>query len=71
MTKIYFDANKMICIFSQAMESSEVEILSTLQHPNIVAFYGVLEDGPGSVVATVSEYMVDGSLRDALRRNNR
>ncbi|KAL5698419.1 mitogen-activated protein kinase kinase kinase [Ranunculus cassubicifolius] len=42
--------------------------LADLHHPNVVAFYGVVLDGPGDSVATVTEYMVNGSLRQALVR---
>ncbi|KAK9141797.1 hypothetical protein Syun_011197 [Stephania yunnanensis] len=45
--------------------------LADLHHPNVVAFYGVVLDGPGGSVATVTEYMVNGSLRQALIRNDR
>ncbi|KAG6691417.1 hypothetical protein I3843_10G061400 [Carya illinoinensis] len=44
--------------------SSEQERL--LHHPNVVAFYGVVQDGPGGTLATVTEYMVNGSLRHVL-----
>lgn len=37
----------------------------------MVAFYGVVQDGPGATLATVTEYMVDGSLRHVLLRNDR
>ncbi|XP_037460707.1 uncharacterized protein LOC119331651 isoform X3 [Triticum dicoccoides] len=43
--------------------------LSSLHHPNVVAFYGVVLDGPGGSVATVTEYMANGSLRQALQRH--
>ncbi|KAL1221376.1 Serine/threonine-protein kinase EDR1 [Cardamine amara subsp. amara] len=49
----------------------EAEILSKLHHPNVVAFYGVVKDGPGGTLATVTEYMVDGSLRHVLLRKDR
>ncbi|KAH9676994.1 protein kinase domain-containing protein [Citrus sinensis] len=49
----------------------EAEILSKLHHPNVVAFYGVVQDGPGGTLATVAEYMVDGSLRHVLVRKDR
>ncbi|XP_019095005.1 PREDICTED: uncharacterized protein LOC104740312 isoform X2 [Camelina sativa] len=49
----------------------EAEILSKLHHPNVVAFYGVVKDGPGATLATVTEYMVDGSLRHVLLRKDR
>ncbi|KAH0651671.1 hypothetical protein KY284_031583 [Solanum tuberosum] len=45
--------------------------LADLHHPNVVAFYGVVLDGPGGSVATVTEYMVNGSLRNALQKNER
>ncbi|KAK7411648.1 hypothetical protein VNO78_03083 [Psophocarpus tetragonolobus] len=45
--------------------------LADLHHPNVVAFYGVVLDGPGGSVATVTEYMVNGSLRTALQKNGR
>lgn len=49
----------------------EAVILSKLQHPNVVAFYGVVQDGPGGTLATVAEFMVDGSLRSVLLRKDR
>ncbi|PIN08645.1 Tyrosine kinase [Handroanthus impetiginosus] len=45
--------------------------LADLHHPNVVAFYGVVLDGPDGSVATVTEYMVNGSLRNALQKNER
>ncbi|KAL8127950.1 RAF-like serine/threonine-protein kinase 20 [Apium graveolens] len=45
--------------------------LADLHHPNVVAFYGVVLDGPGDSVATVTEYMVNGSLRTALQKNEK
>ncbi|KAL8128804.1 hypothetical protein V2J09_017959 [Rumex salicifolius] len=45
--------------------------LAALHHPNVVAFYGIVLDGPGGSVATVTEYMVNGSLRTALQKNER
>ncbi|XP_062115695.1 uncharacterized protein LOC133829882 [Humulus lupulus] len=49
----------------------EADILSKLHHPNVVAFYGVVQDGPGATLATVTEFMVDGSLRHVLLRKDR
>lgn len=49
----------------------EASILGQLHHPNVLAFYGVVTDGPENSLATVTEYMVDGSLRQALLRNHR
>ncbi|KAI4364673.1 hypothetical protein MLD38_020731 [Melastoma candidum] len=49
----------------------EAKILSNLHHPNVVAFYGVVPDGPGGTLSTVTEFMVNGSLRQNLVRNSR
>ncbi|CAL9776473.1 unnamed protein product [Musa acuminata subsp. burmannicoides] len=49
----------------------EAEILSQLHHPNVVAFYGVVKDGPGGTMATVAEFMVNGSLRHVLLRKDK
>ncbi|KAF6135120.1 hypothetical protein GIB67_040431 [Kingdonia uniflora] len=49
----------------------EADILSKLHHPNVVAFYGVVQDGPGATMATVTEFMVNGSLRHVLLRRDR
>ncbi|XP_039015035.1 LOW QUALITY PROTEIN: uncharacterized protein LOC120145211 [Hibiscus syriacus] len=49
----------------------EADILSKLHHPNVVAFYGVVQDGPGGTMATVTEFMVDRSLRHVLLRKDR
>ena len=60
------------CCYSQTTEFwREADILSKLHHPNVVAFYGVVQDGPGATLATVAEYMVDGSLRHVLVRKDR
>ncbi|PUZ61925.1 hypothetical protein GQ55_4G317100 [Panicum hallii var. hallii] len=48
---------------------NEADKLASLHHPNVVAFYGVVLDGPGGSVATVTEYMANGSLRQALQRH--
>jgi serine/threonine protein kinase len=63
-------ANYQYLLFFQANEFwREAEILSKLHHPNVVAFYGVVKDGPGGTLATVTEFMVNGSLRHVLQRN--
>ncbi|CBI24172.3 unnamed protein product, partial [Vitis vinifera] len=70
---------KKICFTSRSSEQErltiefwrEADILSKLHHPNVVAFYGVVHDGPGATLATVTEYMVDGSLRHVLLRKDR
>ncbi|KAG6667790.1 uncharacterized protein LOC122316439 [Carya illinoinensis] len=49
----------------------EARILSTLHHPNVVAFYGVVPDGPEGTLATVTEFMASGSLRNVLLRKDR
>ncbi|CAN0915493.1 Probable serine/threonine-protein kinase SIS8 [Linum grandiflorum] len=49
----------------------EAHILSTLHHPNVVAFYGIVPDGPGGTLATVTEFMVNGSLRLALVKKDK
>ncbi|CAN6190469.1 unnamed protein product [Urochloa humidicola] len=48
---------------------NEAGKLASLHHPNVVAFYGVVLDGPGGSVATVTEYMANGSLQQALQRH--
>ncbi|CAL9060789.1 unnamed protein product [Musa banksii] len=45
--------------------------LASLHHPNVVAFYGIVLDGPGGSVATVTEFMVNGSLRRVLQKNEK
>lgn len=37
----------------------------------MVAFYGVVHDGPGGTLATVTEFMVNGSLRHVLQRKDK
>ncbi|CAK9133982.1 unnamed protein product [Ilex paraguariensis] len=49
----------------------EAHMLGQLHHPNIVALYGVVTDGPANNLATVAEYMVNGSLKQVLRRKDR
>ncbi|XP_010466898.1 PREDICTED: probable serine/threonine-protein kinase DDB_G0267686 [Camelina sativa] len=49
----------------------EAQILSNLHHPNVVAFYGIVPDGTGGTLATVTEFMVNGSLRHALIKKDR
>ncbi|KAI5067994.1 hypothetical protein GOP47_0016339 [Adiantum capillus-veneris] len=49
----------------------EACLLGQLHHPNVVAFYGVVPDGPGGTLATVTEYMVNGSLKQALQKKDR
>nr|KAJ0190487.1 hypothetical protein LSAT_V11C800424780 [Lactuca sativa] len=49
----------------------EAQILSNLHHPNVVAFYGVVPDGAGGTLATVTEFMANGSLRNVLVKKDR
>ncbi|XP_065851221.1 RAF-like serine/threonine-protein kinase PRAF [Euphorbia lathyris] len=49
----------------------EAHMLGQLHHPNIVAFYGVVTDGPPNNLATVTEYMVNASLKQVLQRKDR
>ncbi|CAI9100203.1 OLC1v1037146C1 [Oldenlandia corymbosa var. corymbosa] len=49
----------------------EARILGQLRHPNIVAIYGVASDGPLNCLAAVTEYMVNGSLKQVLHRKDR
>ncbi|XP_062220518.1 uncharacterized protein LOC133919950 [Phragmites australis] len=49
----------------------EALILSSLHHPNVVSFYGVVRDGPDGSLATVTEFMVNGSLKQFLRKKDR
>ncbi|KAK4778249.1 hypothetical protein SAY87_018436 [Trapa incisa] len=49
----------------------EAKILSNLHHPNVVAFYGLVPDCPGGTISTVTEFMVNSSLRHNLLRNSR
>ncbi|THU57180.1 hypothetical protein C4D60_Mb03t00790 [Musa balbisiana] len=50
---------------------SEACKLASLHHPNVVAFYGIVLDGPGGSIATVTEFMVNGSLRRASQKNQK
>ncbi|KAL9666091.1 hypothetical protein QQ045_000413 [Rhodiola kirilowii] len=49
----------------------EAQILSNLHHPNVLAFYGIVPDGAGGTLATVTEFMVNGSLRNVLLKKDR
>ncbi|KAM7252701.1 hypothetical protein ACFE04_008210 [Oxalis oulophora] len=46
----------------------EALILGSLHHPNVVSFYGIVRDGPDGSLATVTEFMVNGSLKTIDRR---
>ncbi|XP_078439417.1 kinase superfamily with octicosapeptide/Phox/Bem1p domain-containing protein [Wolffia australiana] len=49
----------------------EALILSSVHHPNVVSFYGVVRDGPDGSLATVTEFMVNGSLKQVLQKKDR
>eukprot|EP01018_Ginkgo_biloba_P039905 Gb_29790 [translate_table: standard] len=49
----------------------EASILGQLHHPNVVSFYGVVRDGPDGTLATVTEFMVNGSLKQVLHKKDR
>ncbi|KAM3278285.1 hypothetical protein ACQJBY_045874 [Aegilops geniculata] len=49
----------------------EAAIISKLHHPNILALYGVVNNGPGGTLATVTEFMVNGSLKKVLSRKDK
>lgn len=63
-----------ICVHEQTQRAdfwNEACKLASLHHPNVVAFYGIVLDGPGGSVATVTEFMVNGSLRRVLQKNEK
>ncbi|GER27808.1 protein kinase-like protein [Striga asiatica] len=49
----------------------EALILSSLHHPNVVSFYGVVRNGPEGSLATVTEFMINGSLKQFLQKKDR
>ncbi|CAA0820016.1 Protein kinase superfamily protein with octicosapeptide/Phox/Bem1p domain [Striga hermonthica] len=49
----------------------EALILSSLHHPNVVSFYGVVRNGPDGSLATVTEFMINGSLKQFLQKKDR
>ncbi|EPS64832.1 hypothetical protein M569_09945, partial [Genlisea aurea] len=49
----------------------EALLLSQLHHPNVVSLYGVVRDGPDGSVATVTEFMINGSLKQFLKKKDR
>ena len=66
---IFFFVNLIsIFLFLQTNDFwREATILSKLRHPNVVDFYGVVPDALG----TVTEFMVNGSLRNVLLTKHR
>ncbi|MCL7044343.1 hypothetical protein MKW94_019727 [Papaver nudicaule] len=49
----------------------EALILSSLHHPNVVSFYGIVRDGPDGSLATVTEFMINGSLKQFIQKKDR
>lgn len=49
----------------------EALTLSSLHHPNVVSFYGIVRDGPDGSLATVTEFMINGSLKQFLQKKDR
>ncbi|KQK21355.1 hypothetical protein BRADI_1g60340v3 [Brachypodium distachyon] len=49
----------------------EAAIISKLHHPNILALYGIVKNGPGGTLGTVTEFMVNGSLKKVLSRKDK
>ncbi|KAL5976976.1 hypothetical protein ACLOJK_021314 [Asimina triloba] len=49
----------------------EATLLSQLHHPNVVSFCGVVTDGPPNSLAMITEYMVNGSLKQVLQKKDR
>ncbi|KAJ4829409.1 hypothetical protein Tsubulata_006597 [Turnera subulata] len=49
----------------------EALLLGSLHHPNVVSFYGIVRDGPDGSLATVTEFMVNGSLKQFLQKKDR
>uniref|UniRef100_A0A0E0KET0 Protein kinase domain-containing protein n=1 Tax=Oryza punctata TaxID=4537 RepID=A0A0E0KET0_ORYPU len=49
----------------------EAAIISKLHHPNVLALYGVVNNGPGGTLATVTEFMINGSLKKVLLHKNK
>ncbi|XP_019454078.1 PREDICTED: uncharacterized protein LOC109355391 [Lupinus angustifolius] len=49
----------------------EALMLSSLHHPNVVSFYGIVRDGPDGSLATVTEFMINGSLKQFLHKKDR
>ncbi|KAG6723879.1 hypothetical protein I3842_03G229100 [Carya illinoinensis] len=65
-TEVSLEKDRLVADFWK-----EAHILGELHDPNILAFYGVVTDGPMTNLATVTEYMVSGSLKQVLRRKDR
>lgn len=49
----------------------EAAILLKLHHPNVLGFYGIVNNGPGGTLATITKFMASGSLKKVLVRKQR
>ena len=47
----------------------DAQILDSFHHPNVFPFYGVVCGDPDGSLATVAEFMVNGYLKQLLRKN--
>ncbi|KAL3840714.1 hypothetical protein ACJIZ3_025305 [Penstemon smallii] len=68
------DQERMVSLLTHCYRDdfwNEAIKLADLHHPNVVTFYGVVFDGLDDSVATVTEYMVNGSLRNVLQKSER
>lgn len=70
---IFIKVNSSIILFLLQIEDfwKEALLLSSLHHPNVVSFYGIVRDGPDGSLATVAEFMVNGSLKQFLQKKDR
>lgn len=70
---LYSSLRLILCfLISQIADFwKEALILSSLHHPNVVSFYGIVRDGPDGSLATVTEFMVNGSLKQFLQKKDR
>uniref|UniRef100_A0A0D9VV16 Protein kinase domain-containing protein n=1 Tax=Leersia perrieri TaxID=77586 RepID=A0A0D9VV16_9ORYZ len=49
----------------------EAAIISKLHHPNVLALYGIVNNEPGGTLATVTEFMINGSLKKVLLQKDK
>jgi serine/threonine protein kinase len=71
-SELAFAHNEITKFIMQIVEFwREAAILSKLHHPNVLAFYGIVNNGPGGTLATVTEFMASGSLKKVLMRKEK
>lgn len=75
---MFFMSSSMGVVLTFSFLSSQIAdfwkealILSSLHHPNVVSMYGIVRDGPDGSLATVTEFMVNGSLKQFLQKKDR